>query len=121
MGQNPPPNFVHAPEASRTRHLLGRFHGRDLDVDLFGLPFPLPAGPATLARTAQLAILPAFVLREGRRHYRLIFRPPIRVDRGRDRDAGLEKATRAFVGDIEWAIGREPHRWFCFRAPWPQA
>jgi KDO2-lipid IV(A) lauroyltransferase len=96
-----------------------RTGARVVDARIFGRPFPLPAGPVTLARTARVAVLPAFVLREGRRRYRLVFREPFRIDRSRDRDADLEAGVRHIGSAVEWAIREAPHQWFCFRSVWP--
>jgi len=86
---------------------------------VFGRPFPLPAGPAVLARTARVPMLPVFALREGRRRFRLVFRPPIEVARTADRGADLEAAMGSVAGEIEYAIRRAPEQWFVFRSLWP--
>ncbi len=96
-------------------HWLGS--ARTTTVEIFGRPMDLPSGPAALARAAGVALLPVFVFRRGRHHSRLVFRPPIRVT-GRGDDA-LAEAVRRIGGDVEWAIRREPHQWFCFRELWP--
>ncbi len=96
-----------------------RAGGRSIAATLFGRPFPLPPGPAALARTAGAPLLPVFVFREGRRRYRVVFRPPIRVPRTDDRAADLTLAMRRVSAEIEWAIRRAPHQWFCFRRLWP--
>jgi len=93
--------------------------GKTVTATLFGRPFPLPAGPAVLARTARVPMLPVFALREGRRRFRLVFRPPIEVARTRDRRADLEAAMGSVAGEIEYAIRRAPEQWFVFRVLWP--
>lgn len=96
-----------------------RAGGRSIDATLFGRPFPLPPRPAALARTADAPLLPVFVFREGRRRYRVVFRPPIRAPRTDDRAADLTATMRRVAAEIEWAIRRAPHQWFCFRRLWP--
>lgn len=96
-----------------------RAGGWSIDATLFGRPFPIPPGPAVLARTADVPILPVFVFREGRRRYRVVFRPPIRAPRTANRTADLEWTMRRVAADLEWAVRREPHQWFCFRRLWP--
>lgn len=96
-----------------------RAGGRSIDATLFGRPFPLPPGPAALARTADAPLLPVFVFREGRRRYRVVFRPPIHAARTDDITADLTAAMGRVVTEIEWAIRRAPHQWFCFRRLWP--
>lgn len=96
-----------------------RAGGWSIDATLFGKPFPLPPGPAVLARTADVPMLPVFVFREGRRRYRVVFRPPIHAPRTGSRSADLEWTMRRVAADLEWAVRREPHQWFCFRRLWP--
>jgi len=96
-----------------------RMGGKSVDATLFGRPFPLPPGPAALARTAEAPLLPVFVFREGRRRYRVVFRPPIRAPRTGDRSADLAATMRRVAVEVEWAIRRAPHQWFCFKRLWP--
>jgi lauroyl/myristoyl acyltransferase len=96
-----------------------RAGGRAVTVELFGRPFPLPVGPAALARAAGVPLVPVFVFREGRRRYRCDVRPPIRVAPAADRHAGIDQALRSFAAELERAIAGEPHQWFCFRRLWP--
>jgi lauroyl/myristoyl acyltransferase len=96
-----------------------RAGARSIDATLFGRPFPLPPGPAALARTTGAPLLPVFVFREGRRRYRVVFRPAIRAPRTDDRAADLATTMRRVAAEIEWAIRRAPHQWFCFRHLWP--
>jgi len=95
-----------------------RAGGRSLTVTLFGLPMPLPVGPAALARAASVCLVPVFSFRDGRRSYRVCVREPIRVPREGERDAAIAQATRQLAAEIEWAIRQAPHQWFCFRQLW---
>lgn len=95
-----------------------RSGGRVVEMNLFGRPYPLPIGPAVLARAAEVPIVPVFVFREGRLRYRCILRPPIHVASGMDRQKATEEALRRFAGELEWAIRKEPYQWFCFRRLW---
>ncbi len=96
-----------------------RAGGRTVDTTLFGRPFAVPAGPAALARTAGVPILPVFALREGRRGVRILFRPPIEVARSANRNADLADAMRRVASEIEAGVRRAPHQWFVFRELWP--
>ncbi|HKQ98511.1 MAG TPA: lysophospholipid acyltransferase family protein [Candidatus Polarisedimenticolia bacterium] len=91
---------------------------KSIDATLFGRPFPLPPGPAAIARTAGVPLLPVFVFREGRRRYRVVFRPPIRPSTTQDQAADLDATMRRVAVEVEWAIRRAPHQWFCFRRLW---
>jgi predicted LPLAT superfamily acyltransferase len=88
---------------------------------LFGRPFSFPAGPAALARTAEVPLLPVFALRRGRRRYHVVFSAPIRVARTADREADLAEALAKVATEIEGAIRLAPHQWFCFRELWPES
>ena len=98
-----------------------RAGARVLGAKLFGRPFDLPAGPIALARTAGAAILPVFAFREGRRRYRVCCSPPIRVATTASRAADLGAAAALLASEIEGAIRRAPHQWFCFRSVWPDS
>lgn len=95
-----------------------RSGGRTQEVSLFGRPYPLPVGTVALARAAGVPLVPVFVFREGRRNYRCMLRPPIHVAQSGDRQRDLESALGRFTADLEEAIRREPHQWFCFRRLW---
>lgn len=92
--------------------------GRSLRVEIFDRPFDLPAGPAALARAAGVPLVPVFCFREGRRRYRMVIRDPVRVGSTDDPGTDLEEALRKIAREIEWAIRRRPHQWFCFRNLW---
>lgn len=95
-----------------------RARGRTCTVPLFGRPLKFPLGPAALARAADVALMPVFVFRRGRHRSQVAFRPPIRVEM--PGDAGLAKARNRIATEVEWAIRREPHQWFCFRELWTE-
>ena len=95
-----------------------RTGGRVAAATLFGRPFPLPVGPAALARAAGVPLVPVFVFREGRRSYRVAIRPPIHVPPAAESPAGIDEALCQFAAELERAIAAEPHQWFCFRRLW---
>jgi lauroyl/myristoyl acyltransferase len=95
-----------------------RTGGRVATVSLFGRRFPLPVGPAALARAAGVPLVPVFVLREGRRRYRVEVRPPIQAASTAEHPDALEAALCRFAADLEAAIASAPHQWFCFRQVW---
>jgi lauroyl/myristoyl acyltransferase len=97
-----------------------RAGGRAIETTLFGRPFPLPLGPAALARAAGVPLVPVFIFREGRRRYRTLVRPPFRVAETADRKADLTAAVERFGAELEAAIRHAPHQWFCFRRLWPE-
>jgi lauroyl/myristoyl acyltransferase len=96
-----------------------RASGRTVEVSLFGRAFHLPIGPAALARAAGVPLVPAFVFRQGRLSYRCLVRRPIHVAQGADRRREVAEALERFAAELEAAIRRDPHQWFCFRTLWP--
>ena len=95
-----------------------RAGGRTVIASLFGRPMPLPIGPAALARATDVPIVPVFNFREGRFLMRTVVRPPFRVAKTADRQADIAAAVHHLAAEIEWAIRRHPHQWFCFRKLW---
>ncbi len=95
-----------------------RAGGRTAEFTLFGRPFHLPIGPAALARAAGVPLVPVFVFREGRLRYRSEVRPPLHVAQSADRRRDLAEALARFAVELESAIRRHPHQWFCFRSLW---
>lgn len=98
-----------------------RSGSRTVEGTLFGRPFAFPAGPAALARTAGVPMLPVFAIRDGRRRMRVLIRPPIEVPRTADRGADLAVAMQRVAVEIEAGIRRAPHQWFVFRELWPRS
>jgi lauroyl/myristoyl acyltransferase len=97
-----------------------RTGSRTVDVTLFGRPIALPSGPASLARTAEVPMLPVFSFREGRRRCRIVFCPPITVPRTANREADLTWAMSRVAAAVEGAVRAAPHQWFVFRELWPE-
>jgi len=106
--------------AVRDGHLVAlqgdrpRSGGRALEVELFGRPFALPAGPAVLARSTGRPLLPVFALREGRRSYRVRFCPPLSAPRTRDARADRQAVADAFARELEAVVRAAPGQWFKF-------
>jgi KDO2-lipid IV(A) lauroyltransferase len=98
-----------------------RAGSRTVEGTLFGRPIDLPSGPAALARTAGVPMLPVFAIREGRRRCHVVFGPPVEVPRTDDRNADLAWAMGKVAAEVERAIRRAPHQWFVFRQLWPDA
>jgi lauroyl/myristoyl acyltransferase len=97
-----------------------RAGSRTVTATLFGRPIELPAGPAVLARAAEVPLIPVFAIREGRRRYHVVMTAPIDVPRTRDRNADLAAAMRRVAIEVEAAVRRAPHQWFVFRELWPK-
>lgn len=95
-----------------------RSGGRAVSTRIFGRELDLPPGPAVLARVAGVEIVPIFCFRRGRLRTEVVVREPIRVATTDDRQSDLSAAMQRIATEIQWAIQRQPHQWFCFRDLW---
>jgi len=91
-----------------------------LPATLFGKPVNVPAGPFALALAAGVPIFPVFVVRLGRRRYRLITAPPIVITRSRNRDEDFAKAVAQWMTELERVIQECWYQWFTFEPYWPE-
>lgn len=85
-----------------------------LPATLFGKETTLPAGPFALAMAARVPIYPLFIVRTGRRRYRLVVGKPIEVVRTRDRAEAFQRAVGEWTRDLESMIGTMWFQWFQF-------
>jgi phosphatidylinositol dimannoside acyltransferase len=82
---------------------------------LFGKPADVPAGPFALAMATGAPIYPVFVIRMGRRRYRLLSCPPIRCQRtSRDREKDFADAVAAWTSILEQTIRDYWYQWYTF-------
>jgi len=86
----------------------------DIKSTLFGKPARFPAGPFALAMASQAPIYPVFIIRTGRRLYRVVAYPPIRVAASRDRQAAFTAALDAWRAILEEVIAKWWFSWFLF-------
>jgi lauroyl/myristoyl acyltransferase len=86
----------------------------DLPATLFGRATRLPAGPFALAMAARAPIHPVFIVRRGRRRYRLVSCEPIEVTPGRDREAVFAEAMGRWTRELENVIRASWYQWFMF-------
>ncbi len=92
-----------------------------LPATLFGRATQLPAGPFALAMAAAVPIYPLFVMRSGRRRYRLVTSQPFSVvRRGRNRDEDLGAAMKVWTDELERAIADSWFQWFAFEPYSPE-
>src|SRR5205085_10459645 len=86
-----------------------------VDATIFGKRARIPAGPFALSMASRAPIYPLFVIRRGRRKYRLLTRAPIIVTRtSRDRDADIRRAVDEWIADLESAIRDAWFQWYQF-------
>lgn len=89
-----------------------------LEATIFGQTLMVPAGPFALAMAARVAIHPLFVMRAGRRRYRLVAYPPIMVERSgaHARDEDIRRAAAVWTATLERTIREAWVQWFAFEA-----
>ncbi len=85
-----------------------------LPATLFGRKTSIPAGPFALSMAARVPIYPLFIVRLGRRSYRLIVGAPFDVERTRDRSVGFEQAVARWTHELESVVREGWFQWYTF-------
>ncbi len=88
---------------------------------LFGKPVTVPAGPFALALAARVPIYPVFVVRLGRRRYRLIAAKPIEITRTRNRDDDFALGVAQWMAELEIVVRDFWDQWFTFEPYWTES
>jgi predicted LPLAT superfamily acyltransferase len=85
------------------------------EARLFHRRIMIPSGPFALAMAARVPIFPIFVMRHGRRRYRLVTCKPIMVERRtRNRDEAIDTAIAAWTAQLELVLREGWYQWFTF-------
>lgn len=108
----------------RSNGVVGLVCDRDIagtgaDVEFFGYPTKIPAGPATLALRTGAAILPAAVYYEGDGLHRGVVRPPIEVTRTGSLRDDVQRITQGLTCEFENLIRLAPEQWHVLQPNWP--
>ena len=105
------------------KRILGLLIDQDIDVpgcfvEFFGRPAWTPSGAAVLALRGKVPVVPGFAARQKDGSMRILFEPPVEMERcGRlDRDAGL--LTARATARIEAQIRRHPEQWVWMHRRW---
>jgi lauroyl/myristoyl acyltransferase len=91
-----------------------------LPAMMFGRATSVPAGPFALAMAARVPIYPVFVVRLGRRRYRLMTSRPIEITRTADREADFARAVAQWMAELERVVADCWFQWFTFEPYWPE-
>lgn len=93
------------------------FSGRGIEVEMFGRPRRLPAGPALLSITtgAPLMVTPTYTTREG---WRIHIGEPLTVEPTGDRRTDVRALTAEMARGFEEAISAAPSDWHLFQPGW---
>jgi KDO2-lipid IV(A) lauroyltransferase len=88
-------------------------------VDLFGLPASTNSGLARLATRTGMPVVPAFLVREGRRaRHRVVLGKAIPLVHTGDPEADVRANTQRFNRALEEMIARRPDHWFWVHRRW---
>lgn len=91
-----------------------------LPATVFGKSTRVPAGPFALALAARVPIYPVFVVRLGRRRYRLMTARPIEITRSQNRDEDFARAVEQWIAELEHVVRDSWFQWFTFEPYWPE-
>ncbi len=93
--------------------------GRGVEVEMFGAPRRLPAGPAllSLATGSPLMACPVYDLEDG---WMIHINPPIEVDRSGELRRDVVALTEKLGAEFERAIAAAPTQWHMFQPAWEE-
>lgn len=86
-------------------------------VDFFGMPACTNKGPALLAISSGAAVVPAFIVREGRRH-KLIIEEEVELANTGDKEKDTIENTERCTKVIEDIVRKYPEQWFWVHRRW---
>jgi KDO2-lipid IV(A) lauroyltransferase len=89
-----------------------------IEVDLFGSPVRMPAGPAALAHDTGAALIPVTLYYPSRYQHGLKVHPQIPVPSSGDRDAKIRAMTQALAAVFEAEISAWPQDWHMMQRVW---
>ncbi|MGI8753973.1 MAG: phosphatidylinositol mannoside acyltransferase [Acidimicrobiales bacterium] len=91
-----------------------------VEVDLFGAPTRLPAGPVTLALRTGAPVLPCAVYFDsGASGHLAVVERPLVLERQGHLRADVERGTRQLAERLEALIRRAPTQWHMMQPIWP--
>jgi KDO2-lipid IV(A) lauroyltransferase len=93
--------------------------GLGVFVNFFGLPASTNSGIARLALRTGAPVVPAFIVREGRRaRHRVHVLPIMYVQRSGDFESDVKRATQQFSDVFESMVRRYPEQWLWVHKRW---
>lgn len=89
-----------------------------IEVDFFGSPARMPAGPAALAVATGAALLPVTAWYPSRRRWGLQIHDQVQVPAQGDRDAKIQAMTQQVANAFATAIDKHPQDWHMLQKVW---
>ena len=93
----------------------------NVEATFFGVRTAFPTIAAALARVSGAAIIVAAVTRDSDNSFKGVAVSPIFVERTKQANSDLERATQAVVHALEGLMRPHPDQWYIFRRMWPAA
>ncbi len=108
----------------RSNGVVGLVCDRDIagtgaEVEFFGHPTTIPAGPATLALRTGAAIIPCAVYFEADGMHRGVIRPPLDASRTGNLRDDIQRITQDLANEFENFIRLAPEQWHVLQPNWP--
>lgn len=104
-------------------HILGILPDQDVDkingifIPFFGQEAYTPTAPVALALATGAALVPAFLVRQGKR-FKLVIEKPINVEKTKDKEEGLRRYTVEWSKVLEEYIKKNPDHWVWIHRRW---
>lgn len=96
-------------DANRKDGIILQFFGRETNC---------VAGPASLARSQNVPIVPIFITRDSDGKHRVICHPPIEVAHTSDKKGDIKEALQQYQCILEAHIRKHPTEWFWLHDRW---
>ena len=87
-------------------------------LDFFGKPTNCVPGPAAMARSAGIGVIPGYITRKEDGTHKIIFHAPVEVPRTKDKRADIRTAEQAVNRVLERHIREHPEEWFWLHDRW---
>jgi KDO2-lipid IV(A) lauroyltransferase len=89
-----------------------------IEVDFFGAPARMPAGPAALAHDTGAALLPVTLHYPDRRHWGITIHQQVQVPTTGDRAGKIQTMTQQVAHAFQGAIAAHPQDWHMLQRVW---
>ena len=87
-------------------------------LDFFGKPTNCVPGPAAMARSAGLGVIPGYITRKEDGTHKITLYAPVEVPRTKDKRADIRTAEQALNRVLEQHIREHPEEWFWLHDRW---
>ena len=87
-------------------------------LDFFGKPTNCVPGPAAMARSAGIGVIPGYITRKKDGTHKIILYAPVEVPHTKDKRADIRTAEQAVNRVLEQHIREHPEEWFWLHDRW---